>query len=434
MSGRVLLGIAMAWMAGVAIVGLCWPRTERLPLIASLALGGALGPFAVGVAFLAGGTAGVPAARSVPVIGALTMMAAAWVAWRRWRLPLGRGPRTPLVVILVVASAIAWSTWVAGRTHLGWDGTVVWYHKARMLAASDGAMPSTALADPTRSWTAPDYPLHVPLAMAWVRTWQPDEDERALKWLPAAWCAAVWLLVAAAVLERTRSAAWTTAAVVVLATTPRLLVGEGSYTSGYADGPLAGGLAALLWIVWRSDDDEAGAWQPLLVTLAVLVACTKQEGLVAVAVAGAMSAWRAGRWSRGAFAVPAIAVALGWQAWAAWHGAPTGMAYEWPGLSGAVGRVGPIVGAYVGEGLDVGVWGGLWPGLAILLWAQRKSVAIAPLAILATTSFFGALAFVWSDWPSVSLHLNVTVPRLIAATAPSMMVVACGAGSSPKRT
>ena len=150
----------------------------------------------------------MPAHLSVPCIAGLAIAACAWGARRRWQqLPVAK--RTPRLVMVSLVLAIGWSAWIAGRTHLGWDGTVVWYQKARILAASSGAMPTATLADPTRAWTAPDYPLHVPLAMAWVRLWQPVEDERAMKALPAAWCAAILLVVAAAVLERSASASWT---------------------------------------------------------------------------------------------------------------------------------------------------------------------------------------------------------------------------------
>ena len=261
---------------------------------------------------------------------------------------------------------------MASRTHLGWDGTVVWYHKARILAASEGAMPSATLADQTRAWSAPDYPLHVPLAMAWTRLWQATEDERAIKALPAAWCAAIFLLVAAAVLERSGSPTRAACAVLVVASAPRLLIGEGSFTSGYGDGPLAGVLAALVWIVWRSDHAATRAWHPLLAILALALAWTKQEGAMAVVVAGAACAWQGRSLSRMSFAWPALVAAVAWQAWTAAQGAATHMAYQWPGAGQAVGRVGPIVSAYAGMVVDVRTWGLLWPGLGALLVAAAS--------------------------------------------------------------
>jgi len=373
----------------------------------------------------------VPARMSLPCIAILAIAGGAWGATRRWRVLPGAA-RTPWLVILTLALAIGWSSWIAGRTHLGWDGTVVWYQKARILAANSGAMPTATLADPTRSWTAPDYPLHVPLAMAWVRLWQPIEDERAIKALPAAWCAAIFLLVAAAVLERSSSAAWAIAAVVVVASAPRLLIGEGSFTSGYGDGPVAGLLAALIWLLWRSDHAAARAWWPLITIVAAALAATKQEGVIAVLIAAVVCARHGRDWRRLWFAAPAMLLALGWQAWIVIAGAPAGMAYEWHGVTTTVARLGPIANAYLSEFTNIPRWGFLWMGLTLLLLSRRRMLPGPEMMILIITSTVSALAFVGSDWPDVSMHLNVTVPRLIAAIVPSI-VVACFSARSSER-
>jgi hypothetical protein len=427
------LALAVAWAAGAGVVAACWNRRAPLPVLAWSALAGLLGPFAVGAALMTTGALGVPGRVSVPAI-TLGAGAAFAAGVRRRRTVLPRSTGTPVIVILALVTAIGWSGWVASRTHLGWDGTVVWYHKARILAASEGAMPSATLADQTRAWSAPDYPLHVPLAMAWTRLWQPIEDERAIKAVPAAWCAAILLLVAAAVLERSGSATRAACAVLVVASAPRLLIGEGSFTSGYGDGPLAGLLAALVWVVWRSDRAATRAWQPLLAILALALAWTKQEGAMAVLVAGAACAWRGRAVSRMSFAGPALVAAGAWQAWVAAHGAATHMAYEWPGAGQAVGRVGPIVSAYAAMFVDVRSWGLLWPGLGVLLVTQRNRLRSSPAAIVAVTAGISAIAFVWSDWPDVRAHLAVTVPRLGIGLVPALVVLALGADDTRAAT
>jgi hypothetical protein len=426
---RVLAAIVVAWAAGGGVVALGWPRRNALPPIAWLALSGLIGPFVVGAALLAAGSGGVPAHVSVPGITALAIAAGAWGAKRRWQ-QLPGAARTPWLVLVAVVVAIGWSGWVAARTHLGWDGTVVWYQKGRILAASAGAMPTSTLADPTRSWTAPDYPLHVPLALAWVRLWQPIEDERAMKALPAAWCAAILLLVAAAVLERSSSAAWTVAAVTVVASAPRLLIGEGSFTSGYGDGPMAGLLAALIWLLWRSGEAGRREWVPLIAMVAAALAATKQEGAAAVAVAAAVCAGHGRDWRRLAFAVPAVLLALGWQGWTWRAGAPGGMAYEWRGAGPSLARLAPIATAYLAEFTNVARWGLLWPGLTLLGLLRRPHLPAPEVTMVILASTVSALAFVGSDWPEVSMHLNVTVPRLIASVVPSIVVVCFGASGS----
>jgi len=428
-TARVLAAIAVAWAAGGGVVAIGWPRHHALPTIAWLALSGLVGPFVVGIALLAAGSAGAPVHVSVPCIAVLAIASCAWGATRRWR-QLPRAARTPWLVVVALVLAIGWSGWIAARTHFGWDGTVVWYQKARILAANSGAMPSSTLADPTRSWTAPDYPLQVPLAMAWVRLWQPIEDERAMKALPAAWCAAILLLVAAGVLERSASAAWAVAAVMVVASAPRLLIGEGSFTSGYADGPVAGLLAALMWLLWRSDHGARREWVPLLTVIAAALAATKQEGAVAVVVAAAVCARYGRDWRRLAFAAPAALLALGWQAWTVHAGAPAGMAYEWRGIEASVARLVPIATAYLEEFGNVGRWGLLWPGLTLVAFLRRRALPAPEMIALILASAVSALAFVLSDWPQVSMHLNVTVPRLTAAVVPSIVVVCFSASSS----
>ena len=432
MTGRVLAAIAVSWAAGGGVVALAWPRSHALPWVAWLGLAGLVGPFTVGAALLIAGNGGVPAHLSVPCIAGLALGGCAWGSRRRWKqLPVAA--RTPALVMVALVLAIGWSAWIAGRTHLGWDGTVVWYQKARILAAGSGTMPTTTLADPTRSWTAPDYPLHVPLAMAWVRLWQPVEDERAMKALPAAWCAAILLLVAAAVLERSASASWTVAAVMVIASAPRLLIGEGSFTSGYGDGPVAGLLAALIWLLWRSDHAAARAWWPLLAIVAAALAATKQEGSVAVLGAAVVCARYGREWRRICFAGPALALALGWQAWTIGAGASSGMAYEWHGVATSVARLRPIVTSYLSEFANIRTWGVLWPSLTLLAVLQRRTLPGPETVIVIAASAVSALAFVGSDWPDVSMHLNVTVPRLTGAIVPSIVVACFGAGSSQKQ-
>lgn len=426
------LAVAVAWAAGGGVVACLWPRRTALPVLTWLALAGVIGPAAVGAALLTAGGIGLPPAVSVRLLTAIAIGALAIGIVRR--RPLPASPRPPIVLVVALALAIGWCGWVSSRTHLGWDGTVVWYNKARILAATGGTMPAATLADPTRSWTAPDYPLHVPLAMAWVRLWQPREDERTMKVLPTAWCGAILLLVGAAVLGGTGSGARAAVAVIVVASMPRLLIGEGSFTSGYGDGPMAGALVAFVWLAGRSRYGATPGWQPLLAVVGVVLAATKQEGLVAVLSGALVVAWCASHRqavrARVGFLWPALAVSLAWQAWTIAHGAPAGMAYEWPGLAGAWQRLFPIVRAYAREVTDVSTWGLFWPAMGTILLSRARDDGRRALAIVGLAACVSACAFVWSDWPDVALHLQVTVPRLIACSVPSLVVVAFGAFGS----
>jgi hypothetical protein len=214
------------------------------------------------------------------------------------------------------------------------------------------------------------------------------------------------------------------AAVLIVATTARLLVGEGGLTSGYADGPLAALLVALLWVARCSGWGAAREWLPLLAVIAAAAAWTKQEGLVAVLAIVLVVASRTPRrpWSAVRVATPALLLAIGWFAWTAIADAPVAMAYGWPGSAVAVARVPVIVTAYVSEMADVAVWGVLWPGLALLLLitrAVRREETIVVAMVLAT----GAAAFVVSGWPDVGEHLAVTVPRQLIQVAPALITM-----------
>jgi hypothetical protein len=268
--------------------------------------------------------------------------------------------------------------------------------------------------------------------MAWVQSWMPGEDERALKVLPAAWSIAVLFLIAAAVQKRCGDdrlgPVRAGCAVLVIASAPRLLIGEGSLTSGYADGPLAALLAGSVWTAWRSEWGRDPAFGPLLAVLAAALAWTKQEGVVAVLLIAAACAWQGRYWTRGLFALPALLLTAVWQGWIAWQGAPSGMAYAWPGLPEATGRLGLIANAYAAQALDTRTWGLLWPGLLAMVtytWGPDRRL---PMLVLGGTLVTGALAFTLSVWPDVSAHLDVTVPRQLIQLAPLLAIAAFASG------
>lgn len=425
--------VAAAVGVGLWIVARAWPAREPLPWLAWIGLAGLLGPCAVGFGLLLCGTAGLPAPVSVPALAAASAAATVDGIRRRAVLPaVSRGSRADHMLAVLVLLAATWTGMIAMRTHLGWDGTVVWYHKARLIADNDGAPPVQALADATRTWAAPDYPLQVPLAMAWVRLWLPVEDERAIKLLPAAWASALFCIVAAAVLERSREDPYRTlraaGAVLVLATAPRVLVGEGSVTSGYADGPMAALLAATVWTAWRAGWGRDRRFTYLLALLGVALAWTKQEGTAAVIVLAFGCVWSQRRWTAGSFALPAMVLAAAWQVWTMAQGAPTGMAYAWPGVWQAAARVAPIAGAYIAEALDLGTWGVLWPGLCGALVCNWTRSHRMPLAMLVAVGVIAAGAFTVSVWPDVHEHLRVTVPRQLVQLAALATLLAFSAG------
>ena len=68
--------------------------------------------------------------------------------------------------------------------------------------------------------------------------------------------------------------------------------------------------------------------------------------------------------------------------------------------------------------------------MAILLLLRRRTLPDPEMVTLIIVLAVSALAFVGSDWPDVSMHLHVTVPRLTAAMVPSIVVACFGSGSA----
>ena len=423
--------LVIAAIAGAALLLWTWPAGERLNGAAATGLSLLLGPFAVGSGLMAGGAVGSPIGLTWWVVTLIAVSAAVSGGWR-WRARGGRWRRpASLGASAVLCLALVWTSWLALQTHLGWDGTVVWYHKARMLTQSAGWMPPQTLRDTTRTWTAPDYPLHVPLAEAWLLA-AIDHDERILKLLPAAWCAGIVCFVFGAVRgsarqhEESDGSGIAIAAALLLVTVPRLLVGEGSLTSGYADGPMAGLLAALLWIARRSDWGRQSEWQPMLAVVAAALAWTKQEGVVAVGLAALVFlVENRGRLAAVRFAWPALALAVGWQAWVRYAGAPATMAYAWPGAGSLITRSATVGRVYLQEMLAVSTWGLLWPALwfGVLRGVTRRSWQ-SPALIVATL-VAGAAGLTLSHWPDVAEHARVTVPRQLIHGIPALAILLC---------
>ena len=425
MTGVSLAAVGVAWLLGLGLTAWAWPRTAPLPGLGWVALGGLLGPCAAGATSMALGAAGL--GRQAPLLVTVTAIAAGVTGARRWRrLPAPVTGPGRVWLVLVLVAAIAGTASVARRTHLGWDGTVVWLHKARMLAASDGVMPASTLADATRSWTAPDYPLHVPAAMAWVLRWQQEEDERALKVLPAAWYAAILCLVAAVIRERAGATWPASLGVLLVASAPRLLVGEGSLTSGYADGPVAGLLAALLWMAGRSGWGEDSRWRPLLAIVAFSLAWTKQEGAVAVTIVAAICMWHTRAARAATFAIPAWSATILWQLWTSAHGSPTTMAYALTGVGVVLSRMPLVLREYAREMGAWSTWGVLWPALLLVVVARARRIDGREMTALVSILVAGASAFLFSAWPDVVAHLQVTAGRQLVQIVPAATILALG--------
>ena len=382
-TGRVLAAIAIAWAAGGGVVALAWPRQHSLPWIAWLALAGLVGPFTVGAALLIGRER----RRAGASLGAGHRCARAG----RRRLgrdgdggssyPWPRGRRALVMVTLVLADRLERLDRRTHASRVGRHGRLV-----PQGAHPRGEFGGDADGDPRRSDTLLDrarLPAARPagdgvgavVAAGRGRAGDEGAARRVVRGDPAAGGRGRARAIRVGLVDAC-------AAVMVVASTPRLLIGEGSFTSGYGDGPLAGLLAALVWLLWRSDQaaDARGCrcWRSSRAALACDQAgrrrwpswsrpsCVRGTGGSGAGSVFAGPAWRCSRLAgvdHGA-------------------GAPSGMAYEWHGVATSLARLGPIV-----DGLPVRV--GRCPHVGTF---------VAGLAVAPASS--GAVACRARKWPS----------------------------------
>jgi hypothetical protein len=318
--------LAVALFGGMGVIALLWPRNARLPLDLWLPLGWLTGSVGTGLVVIAIATTGI---RGMPLLAAVTGTALGigvcgiWQRRNTSRDATSRdgAPRTGTwpgltgaLAAVVVAGLAAGVLSLTLRAHLGYDGTVVWHHKARLMAAAGGTLPLAVIAQPGRRWAAPDYPLGVPALAAWALLWMGDDDEGVVKWAAGAWSMALVLLVSATVREATGRPWLAAAAAALVVSTPRMLVGEGSLTSGYADIPYALAYLAAGFVAWRARWGADPRWTPLLAVLVTILPWVKQEGIVGAVAIALTVAWTRGPWHAARLAAPALLVYGAWTA------------------------------------------------------------------------------------------------------------------------
>ena len=151
MIGAASAAVGVAWLLGLGMAAIVWPRATPLPWLAWLAIGGLAGPCVAGAAAMLLGLMGLAPSAALLIITSIAV-ALVGVGWRRTcRVPGEFRLAGDRALLLTVVVAVATTGMVALRTHLGWDGTVVWLHRARMLTASQGVMRPSTMASTKRS-------------------------------------------------------------------------------------------------------------------------------------------------------------------------------------------------------------------------------------------------------------------------------------------
>jgi len=362
-----------------------------------------------------------------------------------WPKPTGFWPTVLMILALSTAGFV---TWLAARTPLGWDGVFVWEFKARIAWLNGGTMPTTYFSDPTRIWSHPDYPLFLPLSEAWIYGWLGRPHQVLIRVLsPMFYLAALGLLYRGA--QRLGGGPLRAAlAPLLLFFVPRLVWGEGSASSGYADFPLA--VCYLAAVVFLLGHEERGWMEDLRVAglCAALLFWIKQDGLVLwgwFALLSGVALWRRARRSWLLWiCLPGAVLFAAWRLFL-WHThavlgsafLPLRMQTLWTNAS----RMGTILLELAKELTAWPRWGFFWPvlGLALLSAAfaprdrRRLLALVAGLVVLpiATDSFI----YVFSAWSPFTDHLRTSLPRLLVQVSlPAVLLLATAwPRSSPQR-
>ena len=326
-----LLPVAVVWIALTAL-RLRVPADSRA-LTAAVALGGGIGLSSLSTVWLMAHW-GITGIRFVAADACLwtALGAAAW--WHMRRTSAERQARSDAAAAANPPAALTAADWLARATfgavaavavativteyvaspHGQWDAWAIWNQKARFLVrAGDQWTASLAI-----GWSQPSHPLLVPASVA--RMWSYGGAE--LTGVPAMLGFAFGIAIVAAVvgaLAPSRTRAWIAGAVLVA---PGIFAQQ--VAAQTADLPIAFFVVAALILLRperraRGLDAEAAHATLLLGgMLAGFAAWTKNEGLVLVAIATLVVAWRAARhgpmrqltwWAAGA--APAL-VAIAW--------------------------------------------------------------------------------------------------------------------------
>lgn len=344
-------------------------------------------------------------------------------------------PRGPLehLMLAVVAAEVALVWWVSFRTSLSWDGLMIFDTKARLAFENGGAVPLAYFSDRYRAWTHPDYPLFLPMIMAWLYGWLGRVDQEAAKVVPPLFFMAAAGLLYAATRSRRR---WLLAPLLPAAV-PLVVIGDGSASSGLGDFPLAAAyLACLLCLL---DEDRPLAERlPLLAGLAALLPWIKQEGALlfcCTLVLASLTTRERRLRVLGRLAWPGLLVFAVWRVFLAYSQAIVGQAFlpiRPSTLMANLARVLEIVPGVLAEMGKTGFWGWFWPAVLFALppllpreWRRAQWLLFA--AILMPLSLYSAI-YIFSAWNPMMLHLTNSMPRLLVQLSlPAMLALSAAA-------
>lgn len=139
-----------------------------------------------------------------------------------------------LIILSQVLYSFAYSSLLPVR---GWDSWLIWFFKARVFFI-DGGVDGAFLLNPDYAYSHPDYPLLVPLSVAWVYTALGHAAEMQAKILYPLQFASMLFIFNYAV-KKVSGPSYAMLFTTLLSLTPIILVHAGGFPSSV--GPLAGG-------------------------------------------------------------------------------------------------------------------------------------------------------------------------------------------------
>ena len=333
-----------------------------------------------------------------------------------------------MVVLMVEVLSLCAAAW---RTPLGWDGTFNFEMKARFLFEQQpqGVLPLGYLADASRQWSHPQYPLMIPFAEFWLYSWLGRVDQTAIKVLFPLFYLSLMALVCGS-LRRTAGLRAGLFAAVATGLLPPLTLLHGA-TSGYADVPLAAAVVGAVGFATHAMRTNNAAAFRLGGILAGVAAWIKSEGLLLAATLGvltlALVVWRGTSRVRDAASMLWIPLlcASPWIVVQHRYGLPNAdfVTITAANVLAGISRTPVILASFARELLLPGHWALVWPcwaGAALLVITSRR-VEVSqhlPYALVAASLVFYAAVFSMSSWPDVAEHISLAFPRLLVPLAP----------------
>lgn len=333
-----------------------------------------------------------------------------------------------LAVALILGTTVVLLRTATNEPLVGWDAWQMWFMKGRAFYQAGG------IPESLRQIGHPDYPLMVPLTIAYNYSWVGDHDSIVKGWwslLMGAASASIYFGLEGFVGRIARFAG-----LLMLLQLPQVIHFGAGYDAGYADLPLAvfllyGALFLYRWLKRPTSTDF---------TLAALffsfAAFTKNEGFVTgmaslLLLAGLSLTLRRFKWSQ-AFAMcllPALII-IPWQLKKGTLGFESEMRPDLAVIQANWSqRIGPIVQALAGSipFPARNSWGwALMPILSLgsLVFSARRWLVTLPVLAIVVMHLSAALvAYIVSPY-DLEWHLRTSTTRVMFQITPILMLLA----------